>query len=141
MAQRDRELLRPEDATSWEEFQARCAAEQTRCRAASGSGTAIGQIVLAAPFGFGAFLFWAGVVVDHDSGRWFLLPVALFFSWLFLQVAARAIRCGVTGSKRQAELSQLRGQWQAMADRGEIPRSTPGGPKVWRDELKPTGAS
>ena len=41
MAQRDRELLRPEEAASWEEFLARCTAEQARCRASGASGVRI----------------------------------------------------------------------------------------------------
>jgi hypothetical protein len=138
MTERDRELLRPEEATSWEEFLARCTAEQTRCRAVSTSGNALGDTVLAAPLAFGAFLFWAGVAVERDAGRWFLLVVAIFFTWLFLQVLARAVRSGRGGSRRYTELTRLRKQWQARAERGEIPRSTPGGPKVWRDELEPT---
>ena len=138
MAQHDRELLRPEEATSWEEFLARCTAEQARCRAASTSGEALGDMVLAAPLAFGAFLFWAGVAVEHDAGRWFLLVVALFFTWLLLQVLGRAIRSGLGGSRRSTELTRLRRQWQARAECGEIPQSTPGGPKVWRDELEPT---
>jgi hypothetical protein len=136
MPQGDRELLRPEEAASWEEFLARCTAEQANCRAAGTSGNALGDMVLAAPLAFGAFLFWAGVAVEHDAGRWFLLVVALFFTWLLLQVLGRAVHSGVSGSKRHTELSRLRKQWQAMAERGEIPQSTPGGPKVWRDELE-----
>jgi|HubBroStandDraft_2_1064218.scaffolds.fasta_scaffold02427_8 hypothetical protein len=138
MAQRDRELLPPEDATSWEEFLARCTAEQAQCRAAGTSGNALGDMVLAAPLAFGAFLFWAGVAVEHDAGRWFLLMVALFFTWLLLQVLGRAVHSSVSGSKRHIELSRLRKQWQTMVESGEIPQSSPGGPKVWRDELEPT---
>jgi hypothetical protein len=138
MAQRDRELLPPEDATSWEEFLARCTAEQAQCRAAGTSGNALGDMVLAAPLAFGAFLFWAGVAVEHDAGRWFLLMVALFFTWLLLQVLGRAVHSSVSGSKRHTELSRLRKQWQTMVESGEIPQSSPGGPKVWRDELEPT---
>ena len=138
MAQRDRELLRPEEAASWEEFLARCTAEQARCRASGASGKALSDTVLAAPLAFGAFLFWAGVAVEHDAGRWFLLVVALFFTWLLLQALGRTIHSGLGGSRRHTELTRLRRQWQARVERGEIPQSTPGGPKVWRDELEPT---
>src|ERR1700684_4081154 len=137
MAQRDRELLRPEEAASWEGCLARCTAEQARCRASGASGKALSDTVLAAPLAFGAFLFWAGVTVEHDAGRWFLLMVALFFTWLLLQVLGRAVHSGVSGSKRHTELSRLRKQWRTMVESGEIPQSTPGGPKVWRDELEP----
>ncbi len=141
MAHRDRELLRPEEATSWEEFLAHCTAEQAQCRAAGTSGSALGDTVLAAPLAFGAFLFWAGVAVEHDAGRWFLLVVALFFTWLFLQALGRAVRGGLSGSRRNTELTRLRRQWQARAERGEIPQSTPGGPKIWRDEREQTSTS
>jgi hypothetical protein len=137
MARRDRELLRPEDATSWEEFQARCTVEQAQCRAANSSNKAIGQTVLAAPFGLGAILFWAGVAMDHDAGRWFLLLFALICTGLFVWIFGKVMRRGFGGSKRYMELSRLSKEWQAKAERGEIPQSTPGGPKVWRDELEP----
>jgi hypothetical protein len=40
------------------------------------------------------------------------------------------------GSKRYVELDRLREEWQAKAERGEIPQTTPGGPRIWRDEAE-----
>lgn len=65
MAKRDRELLRPEDAASWEEFQARCTVEQARCRAANSSWKAIGQTALGAVFVIIDIFFW--FVASHSS--------------------------------------------------------------------------
>jgi len=61
------------------------------------------------------------------------LSHAVLLIWLF----GKVMRRGVSGSKRYMELDRLRKEWQAKAERGEIPQTTPGGPKVWRDELEP----
>jgi len=135
MADRKRELLRPEDATSWEEFQARCTVEQAQSRAANNSSRAIGQTLLGARSGFGAILFWGGMAFAHGAGKWPLLVLALICTGLFLRYFGRVMRRGFGGSKRYIELDRLR-QWQAKADRGEIPQTTPGGPKVWQDEIE-----
>jgi hypothetical protein len=141
MAKRERELLRPEDSTSWEEFQARCTVEQAQCRAANSSGKAIGQTFLASLFGFGAILFWGAGVEAIHAHSWgamiILLVFALVFTWLFLRTFGKVMRRGLGGSRRYMELSRLSREWQARAERGEIPMSTPGGAKVWRDELEP----
>lgn len=136
MAKRDRELLRPEDATSWEEFQARCTVEQARCRGANSSWKAIGQTALAGLIGFGAIVFWGGMAFAQAPGKWALLVLALACTLLFLWIFGKVMRRGFGGSKRSAELSRLRKQWQVKAERGEIPQTTPGGAKVWRDELE-----
>ncbi len=57
----------------------------------------------------------------------------------FLRVNGSSSWSGFGGSKRYTQLTGLSKEWQAKAERGEIPRTTPGGPKVWRDELG-TGA-
>jgi hypothetical protein len=137
MAKRERELLRPEDSTSWEEFQARCTVEQAQCRAANGSGKAIGQTFLSALIGFIDIFLWFGVAITRGGGRWAWLVFALLFTWLFLRCFGKVMRRGVGGSRRYMELSRLSREWQAKAERGEIPMSTPGGAKVWRDELEP----
>ncbi len=140
MARGDRELLRPEDATSWEEFQARCTVEQAQCRAVNSSNKAIGQALLAALFAFGAIFFWGTLAFTQGSAKWVLLPFALLFTLLFLRTFGKGIRRGFGGSKRYMQLTRLRKEWQAKAERGEIPQATPGGPKVWRDELEPREA-
>lgn len=136
MARRDRELLRPEDATSWEEFQARSTIEQAQCRAVNGSWKDIGRIVISAVPGFGALIFWIGVAMAHNAGRWFLLVFALICTGLFSWGFGGVMRKGVRGSRRYMQLDRLREEWQARVERGEVPQTTPGGPKVWQDEAK-----
>ncbi|HYZ55757.1 MAG TPA: hypothetical protein VE733_19965 [Streptosporangiaceae bacterium] len=136
MADRNRKLLRPEDATSWEEFQARSVIEQAQCRGSTGSWKDIGRIVISAVPGFGALIFWIGVGTAHDAGRWFLLILALICTGLFSWGFGGVMRKGWRGSRRYMELDRLRKEWQAKAERGEIPQTTTGGPKVWQDEVE-----
>jgi small-conductance mechanosensitive channel len=136
MAKQERELLRPEDASSLEEFEARCAIDQARSRAVNSSWAAIGQTVLAALIFFVDIFFWFAMVKQQGAGRWVWLVFALLFAYLFLRMFGRVLGRGTRGSKRYMELSRLRKEWQAKAERGEIPQTTPGGVKVWRDELE-----
>jgi len=46
------------------------------------------------------------------------------------------MRRGVRGSRRYTLLDRLRKDWQARAERGEIPQTTPSGPKVWQNEVE-----
>lgn len=62
--------------------------------------------------------------------------LAVIFAWLFLRLFGKIMRRGAGGSKRYIELSRLRKEWQDKAERGEIPQTTPGGIKVWRDGLE-----
>jgi hypothetical protein len=135
MARRERELLRPEDATSWEEFRNRCVIEQAQCRALNSSNRAIIQALLSALFGFGAILFWGALAFTPGWAK--LIPIipALLFTWLFVRFFMKGMRRGVRGTKRYRELGRLSKEWRARADRGEIPLTTPGGITVWRDEL------
>lgn len=140
MRARDRELLRPEDATSLEEFQARRMAEQANIRALNSSWKGIGRILLSSLIGFAAIAFWSGMALTHNSGRWLLLVLAIVFTAWFLRIFGRIELRGVRGSKRYMQLTRLSKDWQARAERGEIPQTTPGGPKVWRDQLDETNA-
>jgi hypothetical protein len=136
MTTRDRELLRPEDATSLEEFQARRVAEQAQIRAMHSSWKDIGRILLSSVIGFAAIFCWAGVATIHDAARWSFLVLALIFTLLFLRIFGRIELRGFRGTKRYLQLDRLSKEWQAKAARGEIPQTTPGGPKVWRDQLE-----
>jgi hypothetical protein len=136
MSTQDRELLPPEDAASLEEFQARRVVEQAQIRATHSSWKDIGRMVLSGFLALGAVIFWVGVATEHDAGRWFMLLFALVCTGLFLRIFGRIELRGVRGSKRYMQLDRLGKEWQARAERGEIPRTTPGGPKVWRDELE-----
>lgn len=135
MTTRDRELLRPEDAASLEEFQARRIVEQAQIRAMHSSWKDIGLIILSGFIAAAATLFWVGVATEHNAGTWFMLVFALICTAVFLRIFGRIEFRGVRGSKRYMQLDRLGKEWQAKAARGEVPQTTPGGPKVWRDEL------
>jgi hypothetical protein len=136
MARKKEDLLRPEDATSLEEFQARKAVEQARIRGMNSSWKTIGKILLSSVIAFFAIFGWAGFAMLHDGGRWFFLVIAIILTGLFLRIFGRIELRGAGGSKRYVQLSRLDKEWQAKAERGEIPRTTPGGPKVWKDQLE-----
>ena len=135
MTAQHRELLRPEDATSFQEFQARRVVEQARIRALNSSWKDIGRILLSSVLACGAFLFWGALALAKGDGRWILLVPALVCTVLCVRIFGRIEIRGVRGSKRYTQLNRLSRQWQAKASRGEIPATTPDGPKVWRDEL------
>jgi hypothetical protein len=135
MTAQDRELLRPEDATSLEEFQARRAVEQAQIRAMNGSWKRVGWIAASGVICFAAIFCWVGVGTSHDGTRWFFLALALAFTLGFLRVFGRIELRGARGSKRYVQLDRLSRDWQARAGSGEIPETRPGGPKVWRDQL------
>lgn len=135
MADREHELLRPEDATSWEEFQSRWVIERARHRVAGRSWKDTARIVLSVIPGLAAVVFWVGVAVSGHAARWVLLILALACTALFGWDLGGALRPRWRAGRRRHELDRLRDEWQARAERGEIPQATPGGPKVWRDEI------
>jgi hypothetical protein len=134
MADSKRKLLRPEDATSLEEFQARSVVEQAQCRAVNSSWKTIGRVCVSAVALLGAILFWVGVAMSAGPGQVGVLILAVLctagFGWGFGGVMRR----GARGTRRYLQLDRLRQEWQARAERGEITLTTPGGPKVWQDE-------
>jgi hypothetical protein len=135
MTAHKRELLRPEDATSLEEFQARRVVEQAQIRGMNGSWKRIGAILLSSLICFFAIFCWVGVGIGQGGVRWFFLVLALGFTFWFLRIFGKIELRGVRGSKRYLQLNRLSKEWQARAQRGEIPAAAPGGPKVWRDQL------
>jgi hypothetical protein len=139
MSAHDRELLRPEDATSLDEFQARRIVEQAQIRGLNSSWNGIGRILLSSVIGFGAIVFWGGMAFAQGDGKWILLVPALVCTVLFIRIFGRIEIRGARGSKRYLQLNRLSKEWQAKASRGEIPATTPDGPKVWRDELSEAG--
>jgi hypothetical protein len=134
MADQERELLRPEDASSFEEFQARSIIEQAQCRGSTGTWKNIGLSALSGLLALVAILTWYGFATEPDVGRWGMLVIALISSGLLIWAFGGVMRTGVRGSRRYYQLDRLRKQWQARAERGEIPQTSPGGPKVWSDE-------
>ena len=129
-----RDLLRPEDASSLEEFQVRRIVEQAQIRAMNSSWRRIG-LIRSGPLCFAAFLFWDSMAVTHDGARWFFLVVAIGFTLAFLRVFGRIELRAVRGSVRYMQLTRLSKEWQARARQGEIPAAARGWPKVWGDEL------
>jgi len=136
MSRPERELLRPEEATSLEEFQARRIVEQAQIRALNSSWKDIGRIILSGFVALAAILFWGGMAFAKGGGKWPLLILALAFTLLFIRIFGRVELRGARGTKRYLQLDRLSKDWQARARRGEIPQANPGGPKVWRDELE-----
>jgi hypothetical protein len=132
----NRELLKPEDATSLEEFQARRMMEQAEIRGLNGSWKTIGLILLSSLLGFGAILFWVGVATEHDGGIWFMLLFALISTVLFIRIFGKIELRGARGTKRYLQLDRMSKDWQARARRGEVPETTHSGPKVFRDQLE-----
>jgi hypothetical protein len=135
MTKPERELLRPEDATSLEEFQARRAAEQAQIRGMNSSWKRLGAISLGGVVCFAAIFCWVGVGTGHGGARWFFLALAIVFTLWFLRIFGRIELRGVRGSKRYVQLDRLSKDWQARAGSGEIPETGAGGPTVWRDQL------
>ena len=136
MARKNQDLLRPEDATSLEEFHARKIVEQAQIRGMNGSWKTIGKIILSGFLALGAIIFWVGVAEEDDGGRWFMLLFALICTVLVIRIFGRIELRGARGTKRYVQLDRLDKEWQAKAGRGEISRTTPGGPKVWKDQLE-----
>ena len=134
MGTHDRALLRPEDATSLEEFQARRVAELAQIRAMHSSWKSIGRIILSGFLALAAILFWVGVAGGTGAARWVLLVLAVACTVLLVRIFGKIELRGVRGSRRYLQLDRLSKEWQARAARGEIPQSTPGGPRVWQDE-------
>jgi hypothetical protein len=136
MNPRDRELLKPEDATSLEEFQARRMAEQAEIRGLNGSWKTIGLILMSSLLASGAILFWGAAAIGHNSGVWFLLPPALICTFLFIRIFGKIELRGARGTKRYLQLDRMSKDWQARARRGEVPETTRSGPKLFRDQLE-----
>lgn len=142
MTPHDRELLRPEDATSLEEFQARRIVEQAQIRGMNSSWKRIGAITLSGVVGFAAIFCWGSAFVGGFTGAsWFFLVLAIGLTLWFLRIFGKIELRGVRGSKRYMQLDRLSRDWQARARNGEIPETRPGGPKVWRDQLDEAEAS
>ena len=136
MARKNQDLLRPEDATSLEEFQARKVVEQAQIRGMNSSWKTIGKIMLSSLIAFVAIFGWAGFAIGDNGARWFFLVIGIIMTVLFLRIFGRIEFRGARGTKRYVQLDRLDKEWQAKAERGEIPRTTPGGPKVRKDQLE-----
>lgn len=133
---RRREVLRPEDATSLEEFQARRAAEVRQLRESSMSWKVISRPYMAGVLGFIDIFLWYLVARSSGAGRWIAVIFALCVAWLALRFLIRSPGRGLPETDRERELNGLAEEWQVKADRGEIPQAAPGGLRIWRDEVE-----
>ena len=135
MKDRARELLPPEDATSWEEFQARWVIERGRYAEVKRSWRETGRIWLSVIPGLAAVVLWVAFAVTGHGVRWLLLALALICTALFGWALGGVLRTRWQRARKRRDLDRLRDQWHARAEHGEIPATTPGGPTVWRDEI------
>jgi hypothetical protein len=113
--------LRPEDATTREEFQARRESELARITAPGAYWKQAFRIALAiAAAGIDAF-YWYRVSQASGEEVWHVLALALLFACSTVS-AASCVKPGVlTGSKRRrGELDRLGAQWRARAEAGEV---------------------
>jgi hypothetical protein len=134
-----RKLLRPEESASLEEFVARSSMEQLELRGSTGTWKNIGLSGLSGLLALVAIAFWYVFATSHDAGRWVGLVIALIVTVLLVWTFGSVMGPGVRGSRRYYQLNRLRKEWLARAQRGEIPESSPGGPRVWRYEDGTTG--
>ena len=129
----DVELLHPEDAASWAEFQARSVVAQRQCYGRHAPKMKLVVLLLGLLCGLGAVISLVVTVITATHDHWtaagtaFACAVVLDapFMWAYELVKWPPF----AGSKRYKD---LRKAWQARADRGEFPSATPGRPKVWR---------
>jgi hypothetical protein len=114
------ENLRPEDATTLEEFQARHDAEMARIGVEYGSRRQrirlAGVIVGLIPCGFLRYWFWQ----SSGGAKFGILALALAYNYVVVRAANR-----FDGTARRRELHRLSKQWQARAKADKVPRLTP----------------
>lgn len=106
---------RPEDASSWEEFRDRSAAERAAWGPSASPSEARSEAALGVVFGLGAVVFWAGTLIADGAGTWALLMLAVLSTWMFARYFTRGARRGAFGTRRYWELVLRGGQWRARA--------------------------
>lgn len=111
--------LRPEDATTLTEFQARRDAELDRISAAyrSGRGRARLALVIVGMIPCGALWYWFWTY--SGPARWGILALALACNYVVVRFASR-----FDGTRRRRELYRLTSRWQARAEADEAARTT-----------------
>lgn len=113
-----RDLPRPEDATTWEDFRARFAAERAVCAPSASPTEARSQAALGLVFGFGAAVFWTGTVLAEGAGTWALLVFAVLSTWMFARYFTAGVRRGALGRRRYWKLVCLSALWRVRAADG-----------------------
>ena len=134
MPKDNREILRPEDATSWEEFQARYIAETLRENEPFRSNRRYLWLLPTTAFLMVEIISWIEVFKAPSPGRWIALVFALVFIWPTFWAAAKSPSRVTPSTSRTRELDAIHDEWKARAERGEIPQTSPGGVKVWQDQ-------
>lgn len=118
--------LRPEDASSYDEFLSRLARERNSSATYEGSplaGLPWAVVSVTTPLAF-AFIL---VALKGSASLW-VWPCAVACSALAIGTAGFLVRHMVRTSRRHRQLSQLAREWQERALRGEIPMTESGGP-------------
>ena len=136
MSRDKRVPLRAEDATSWEEFQARYDAQMQAVRHRYYGSPFRWLWYAAATWSLLIDALLWDVFAGHPSPgrRWIVLSLAVFFliSVIICLILSPVRYKPIT--RRQRKLDAVRDEWKARADRGEIPMTTPGGPEVWQGQ-------
>jgi hypothetical protein len=114
--------LRPEDATTLEEFQARRDAELARIGAPGASWTHAFTIMLTIAVAAIDVFYWHRFSQASGGERWHVLALALLFLCATVSVGGKVLLSGP--KRRRGELERLSAQWQERADRGEVARTT-----------------
>jgi hypothetical protein len=136
MTERGRELLPPEEATSWDEFQDRWVIERARYQETGRSSwRETGRLWLSVLPGLAAVVVWIAFALSGHDVRWLLLALALIFTALFGWALGGVLQRRWQRARKRRELDRLRDQWHERSERGDLPRTSPGGSKVWRDEI------
>jgi hypothetical protein len=106
--------LRPEDATTLTEFQARRDAELDRISAAyrSGSGRVRLALVIAGMIPCGVLWYWFWSY--SSPARWGILALALTYNYVLVRIANQ-----FNGTRRRRALYRLTNRWQARAEADE----------------------
>jgi hypothetical protein len=111
------DTLRPEDATTLEEFQGLRDAELGRLSAASAYWKQGARIAVTVALAGADAFYWHRLSQASGTERWHVLALALFLLCATVSSAARIKPAVLTGSKRRrAELDRLAAQWQAGAE-------------------------
>ena len=117
--------LRPEDATTLEEFQARRNAELARISVPGAYWKQVFRIVLALVAAAIDAFYWHRFSQASGGERWHVLALALLFACSTVSAASSVKPDILNGSKRRrAELDRLSAQWEARAEAGEVARTT-----------------
>ena len=88
-ARKNQDLLRPEDATSLEEFQARKVVEQAQIRGMNSSWKTIGKVFLSAFLALVDIFFWFAFATNSGAGKWVWLVLALVVLGLIIRIFGR----------------------------------------------------